>query len=156
MTALKAVDKPRRLAARRLRANETSAEVRPWKMLRQLPVSGTHFRRQVPIGPYIADFACLASRLVIEIDGSHHALKSRASRDQTRTKWLESEGFKVLRFWNNDIVDNGEAVLNSIYAAMYGSVDAEAVRFKHQRRGPIKDHPTPVRMAHRPSPSRGG
>lgn len=69
---------------------------------------------------------------------------------------MEGEGFKVLRFWNNDIVDNGEAVLNSIYAAMYGSVDAEAIRFKHQRHTPIKDHPTPVRMAHRPSPSRGG
>jgi very-short-patch-repair endonuclease len=128
-------------------------------MLRQLPASGTHFRRQVPIGPYIADFACLALRLVIEIDGSQHARGSRAARDEARSKWLEREGFKVIRFWNNDIFKDREAVLNSIYAAMYGSIDSDVVRLKHdRRRGPIKNanHPTPVRVARRPSPSRGG
>jgi very-short-patch-repair endonuclease len=159
MTAPKVMQKATRIVARRLRANATGAEVRLWKMLRQLPASGTHFRRQVPIGPYVADFACLASRLVIEIDGSQHARGGRAARDETRSKWLEREGFKVIRFWNNDIVENRQAVLNSIYAAMYGSIDTEVVRLKHERRRrPIKnaDHPAPVRVAHRPSPSRGG
>jgi len=159
MTAPKVVEKSRRLVARRLRANATGAEVRLWKMLRQLPASGTHFRHQVPIGPYVADFACLALRLVIEIDGSQHARGSRAARDEARSKWSEREGFKVIRFWNNDIFEDREAILNSIYAAMYGSIDSEVVRLKHEpRRRPIKNvnHPTPVRVAHRPSPSRGG
>ncbi|MEZ5889493.1 MAG: endonuclease domain-containing protein [Xanthobacteraceae bacterium] len=159
MTASKVATTSRRLVARRLRANATDAEVQLWKMLRQLPASGTHFRRQVPIGPFVADFACLALRLVIEIDGSQHAQGSRATRDEARSKWLEREGFKVIRFWNNDIVEDREGVLNSIYAAMYGSIDSEVVRLKHERRRkPTKNanHPTPVRVAHRPSPSRGG
>jgi very-short-patch-repair endonuclease len=128
-------------------------------MLRQLPVSGTHFRRQVPIGPYVADFACLASRLVIELDGSQHARQDRAARDGTRTAWLEREGFKVLRFWNNDIVDNREAVLSSIYFALYGPFDSEVMVLKHKRhRKPVNtlEHPTPARVARRPSLSRGG
>jgi len=57
----------------------------------------------VPIGPYVADFACLASRLIIELDGSQHADEPNKSNDETRTRWLEAEGYRVLRFWNNDL-----------------------------------------------------
>jgi len=150
-----AIAKFKRQTARRLRANATAAEKRLWRLLRQLPVQGTHFRRQVPIGPYIADFACLASRLVIELDGSQHAAPEQMAHDRKRTAWLESEGYRVIRFWNSEITDDRQAVLNAIHAALYGSADGAAVAFKHGRSRKA-DHPTPARVARRPSPSRGG
>ena len=144
----------RRATARRLRANQTGAETALWRELRKLETKDTHFRRQVPIGPYVADFACLASRLVIELDGSQHGEEPIKSRDDERTRWLESEGYRVLRFWNNDVTNNLDGVLETIYAALYGSRDANPTPLKHQRS--TKDHPTPARFARRPSPSRGG
>src|SRR5436853_3719947 len=105
----------RRDTARRLRANSTSAEASLWRQLRRLETKGTHFRRQVPIGAYVADFACLASRLVIEIDGSQHGEELNRARDEIRTRWLESEGYRVVRFWNNDITQNLRGVLEVIY-----------------------------------------
>ena len=72
----------RRASARRLRANQTGAEMTLWRELRKLETKGTHFRRQVPIGPYVADFACMASRVVIELDGSHHGEKPVRDRDE--------------------------------------------------------------------------
>jgi very-short-patch-repair endonuclease len=150
----KSITKFRRAAARRLPANQTGAEMMLWRELRKLDTRGTHFRRQVPIGPYVADFTCLASHLVIELDGSQHADEPNKSNDDTRTRWLESEGYRVLRFWNNDLTENLDSVLETIYAALYGSRDAEPIPLKHERR--LKDHPTPARSARRPSPSRGG
>ena len=144
----------RRATARRLRVNQTGAEKTLWRQLRKLETKGTHFRQQVPIGPYVADFACLASRLVIEIDGSHHGKGSTKVRDESRTRWLESEGYRVPRFWNNDLIENPDGVLETIYSALYGSLDAEPTALKHSRR--LRVHPTPTRSARRPSPSRGG
>jgi len=69
----------------------------------------------VPIGPYIADFACLKKRLVIEVDGSQHGNDVDSRRDEVRTRWLNSEGYRVVRFWNNDVIDKTEAVLEAIY-----------------------------------------
>src|SRR6266511_3991730 len=115
----------RRQTARRLRANATEAELKLWRHLRALETKGTHFRRQVPIGPFIADFACMAARLVIELDGSQHGNEENVLCDAARTKWLESEGYKVIRFWNNDVVENLEGVLEVIYASLYGSRDVE-------------------------------
>jgi very-short-patch-repair endonuclease len=150
----KSMLKFRRATARRLRANQTGAEMTLWRELRKLETKGTHFRRQVPIGRYVADFACLASRLVIELDGSHHGEEPIKTHDESRTRWLESEGYQVLRFWNNDLVENPDGVLDTIYAALYDSRDSEPSPLKHTRRP--KDHPTPARSARRPSPSRGG
>ncbi|WP_335341056.1 endonuclease domain-containing protein [Rhodoplanes sp. Z2-YC6860] len=144
----------RRATARRLRANQTGAETALWRELHKIETKGTHFRRQVPIGTYVADFACLASRLVIELDGSQHGEEPTKSQDDARTSWLEAEGYRVLRFWNNDITNNLEGVLETIYAALYGSRDANPTPLKHLRSK--KDHPTPARFARRPSPSRGG
>ena len=144
----------RRATARRLRANQTGAEMKLWRELRKLETKGTHFRRQVPIGAYVADFACLASRLIVELDGSQHCEEPVKSRDDERTRRLESEGYRVLRFWNNDVTNNLDGVLETIYAALYGSRDTEPTPLKHLRR--TKDHPTPARSARRPSPSRGG
>jgi very-short-patch-repair endonuclease len=164
-TSPTSISKFRRATARRLRSSQTGAEKSLWRQLRKLEMKGTHFRRQVPIGNYVADFACLASRLVIELDGSHHGDESNTAHDDSRTQWLEAEGYRVLRFWNNDLTENLDGVMGSIYAALYGSREAELIPLKRERR--LKDHPTPARhsasktrvnalMARRPSPSRGG
>jgi very-short-patch-repair endonuclease len=153
-TSRTSISKFRRATARRLRGNQTGAETMLWRQLRKLEINGTHFRRQVPIGPYVADFACMASRLVIEIDGSQHGEEFNKERDEMRTRWLQAEGYRVHRYWNNDVVKNLAGVLETIYAALYGSANTEPTPLKHYRR--TKDHPTPARSARRPSPSRGG
>jgi very-short-patch-repair endonuclease len=134
MKGRRTIDSFRRQAARRLRVNATDAEAKLWRRLRKLETDGTHFRRQVPIGPYVADFACMAARLVIEIDGSHHGEDENKARDDKRTRWLESEGYRVVWFWNNDLVQNIGGVLDVIYAALYGSRDTEPKPLKHARR----------------------
>jgi len=154
MTNVKPIDGFRRATARRLRANSTGAEIALWRHLKQMETTGTHFRRQVPIGAYVADFACLASRLVIELDGSQHSNPRNKAKDDERTRWLNDEGYRVLRLWNNDVTQNIEGVLDVIYAELYGSRDSEPKPLKHTRR--VKSHPTPARSARRPSPSRGG
>src|SRR5215213_3034431 len=140
-TELRTIDSFRRATARRLRANSTAAEVLLWRELRKLEPKGTHFRRQVPIGPYVADFACLASRLVIEVDGSQHGNQLNRSRDDKRTRWLESEGYRVLRFWNNDITRYPAGVLDAIYASLYGSRDLERKVIKHRRKRAVTPPP---------------
>jgi len=105
----------KRKAAKALRENTTTAEDILWRQLRRIEIKGSHFRRQVPIGPYIADFACLKKRLVIEVDGSQHGNDVDSRRDEVRTRWLNSEGYRVMRFWNNDVMSKTEAVLEAIY-----------------------------------------
>jgi very-short-patch-repair endonuclease len=107
----------KRKAAKALRANTTAAEDILWRHLRRLEIKGSHFRRQVPIGPYVADFACLKERLIIEVDGSQHGEDANSRRDETRTRWLKSEGYRVMRFWNNDVMSNTEAVMDAIHDA---------------------------------------
>ena len=84
--------------AKRLRENQTSAEQRLWQAIDRVPLLQTHFRRQVAIGPYVVDFACLSAKLLIEIDGPSHTGTNTAARDVIRTAWLQSEGYRVLRF----------------------------------------------------------
>lgn len=93
--------------ARQLRKNQTDAEKHLWRKLRQLKSCGFHFRRQAPIGNFIADFACHSANLIIECDGGQHAHDEAIVRDTERTAWLESQGYKVLRFWNNDVLSDG-------------------------------------------------
>jgi very-short-patch-repair endonuclease len=107
-----------RRSAQRLRANTTDAETILWRHLRRLDVKDSHFRRQVVIGPYIADFACMRARLIIEVDGSQHGSESGMASDAVRTGWLEAEGYRVLRFWNNDVIANTESVLEAIHDAL--------------------------------------
>ena len=146
------------LRAHALRRSTTGAEKKLWRHLRQLDLDGSHFRRQVPIGPYIADFACMAARLLIEIDGSQHAEDRKQATDEVRTRWLKKEGYRVLRFWNNDIAKNIDNVMEAIYAALYGSLAAASEPLKHQRRRRRGVRTSPPRVASRraPPPDRGG
>jgi very-short-patch-repair endonuclease len=154
-TGRKPIDGFRKNAARRMRAAATDAEAHLWKHLRRHPMMGSHFRRQVVVGPYIADLACMAARLIVEIDGSQHGEQANAARDEARTTWFESEGYRVVRFWNNDIFTNIDGVLSETHAALGVSPEGDAIQLKHERRRK-SDHPTPARDARRPSPSRGG
>ena len=86
--------------ARALRKNATEAEQRLWKALRLLRHEGLHFRRQPPIGPYYPDFACHRAKLIIELDGESHTKPRQIAHDEKRTRFLESIGYRVIRFWN--------------------------------------------------------
>ena len=123
--------------ARGLRSTMTDAEERLWMRLRRDQIAGHRFRRQVPIGPYVADFACMAARLIIEVDGSQHGDTAVKVRDDSRTRWLEREGYRVLRFWNNELTQNIRGVLETIHAALYGSRDRDAIMLKHKRRSKL-------------------
>ena len=111
----------RRAAAKKLRANTTPHERILWRALKEIPLEGTHFRRQAPIGRYVVDFFCPARRLVIELDGGHHNEDDMAARDRERQLWLESEGYRVVRFWNSDIASDLNAVLERIHVELYGT-----------------------------------
>ena len=124
----------RRAAAKKLRANSTPHERILWRALKELPINGSHFRRQAPIGPYVVDFFCPPERLIIELDGGHHNEDEEAERDRARQDWLENEGYRVIRFWNSEITSDLTAVLERIYVELYGSRDAETSSLKHRRR----------------------
>jgi very-short-patch-repair endonuclease len=96
----------------------TDAERKLWQYLRRIPVAQTHFRRQATVGPYFADFACHQQRLIIEVDGGQHNRTDRVLADAKRSEYLKSQGYRVLRFWNNDVLTNIEGVMESIYATL--------------------------------------
>jgi very-short-patch-repair endonuclease len=96
--------------ARRLRAGQTDAEARLWPHLRGRRLEGEKFVRQVQIDGFVADFACRTARLAIELDGGQH----EAARDAARTAIIDSYGYRVLRFWNHDVLANTDAVLEAI------------------------------------------
>jgi len=119
--------------AKRLRRELTDAEKKLWRLLRSRQLCRAKFRKQQPIGPYIVDFVCLEARLIIEADGGQHA---QSEQDVSREVWLNSRGYRVLRFWNPDIFGNIDGVLQLI---------AEALK---------TPHPAPA-APESPSPSRG-
>ena len=101
--------------ARQLRTSATDAERLLWRCLRQRQLNGWKFRRQYPIAGFIADFACIEQRLVMELDGGQHA--ERSAYDANRTAVMASYGFRVLRFWNNEVMSNLEGVVAVIGGA---------------------------------------
>ena len=120
--------------ARSLRVNITNAERKLWYALRDRRFAGYKFRRQVPVGPYIADFICYSARLVIEVDGGQHA---GSVRDARRDRWFAQNGFRVPRFWNNEVLQNLEGVWTVVFEAVQQSTP-------HPARA-TRGHPSPAR-----------
>ena len=121
--------------ARKLRSQMTDAERKLWFALKDRRFHSFKFRRQVPIGPYVADFLSYASRLVVEVDGGQHA---DSARDVKRDRWLAENNFRVVRFWNNDVLSNLAGVLTAL-----------AAELEHT------PHPAPRLRSTPPSPARG-
>jgi very-short-patch-repair endonuclease len=105
-----------RARARTLRKNPTEVEKLLWRRLRMWQLDGYKFRRQQPLGNYIVDFVCLEEKLIVELDGGQHAEQS--DYDAERDGWLREQGFVVLRFWNNEVLDNLEGVTEKIYQSL--------------------------------------
>jgi len=112
---MREADEVRTKRARRLRGNATDAEAVLWHRLRSRSLDGHKFVRQKPIGPYIVDLMSRERRLVIEVDGGQHA---ESPRDVARDKWLLDHNYRVLRFWNNDVLGNITGVLETIATAL--------------------------------------
>jgi very-short-patch-repair endonuclease len=127
------VEEFKRTQAKTLRHTLTEAELDLWQLLRSRQLCDVKFRRQVPIGPWIADFVCFEHMLIVEADGSQHA---DSRRDERRDADLRSRGFRILRFWNNDILVNLTGVLEKILSE-------------------IEEAPSPRGLRPRPSPTRG-
>ena len=102
--------------ARSLRKNPTDAEKRLWSHLRHRQIAGIRFRRQVSIGPYFVDFASHEAKLVIEVDGGQHDRGS--PKERARTQRIQEDGFRVIRFWNSEVLGNIEGVVMSIQAEL--------------------------------------
>ncbi|WP_244598846.1 endonuclease domain-containing protein [Rhizobium tubonense] len=141
------MDRFRIANSRRLRSSATDAETKLWRHLSRVPIEGTHFRRQVPIGRYFADFAYHQVGLIIELDGSQHGEDAAMRYDIERTAFLESHGYHVIRFWNSEIIDELEPVLDTIFAIVQQRqiLLAEADSF----------HPTPALRADPPPQGEG-
>src|ERR1700756_2659188 len=103
--------------ARRLRQNATQAEKKLWSLLQRGQMCGCSFRRQHPLGNYVIDFYCSQLRLPIEVDGGQHNFPVRRAVDHRRSQWLRGKGVTVLRFWNNDVLENTEGVWDEIARA---------------------------------------
>ena len=104
--------------ARHLRRNATFAERKLWEALGRKAIGGLRFRRQHPIGPYVADFFCPSAKLIIELDGYFHSDVLRARHDEVRTAWLNERGYRVLRFANGTILEAPDGVLDAIRKAI--------------------------------------
>lgn len=97
--------------AQQLRNNPTEAERRLWRQLSRRQLEGFKFSRQIPVGPFICDFLCRERKLIVEVDGGQHA---ESKRDAARSAFLEAQGYRVIRFWNNEVLGNLDGVLQVI------------------------------------------
>ena len=105
-----------KVRSRSLRQSSTDAESLMWRYLRSRRLQGYKFRRQVPIGNYIVDFLCEEASVIVELDGGQHM--DHHEYDETRSKWLASQGFEVVRFWNNEVLQQTEPVLERLYSIL--------------------------------------
>jgi very-short-patch-repair endonuclease len=112
------VNAGQRSRAKRLRRELTPAERTLWHALKAHRFQALHMRRQVPMGPYIADFVCHRTRLIIELDGEQHGFAPNAAADELRDAWFAGQGYRVLRFWNAQVFKEFESVLETIIAAI--------------------------------------
>ena len=104
--------------ARALRRNQTDAETKLWRLVHDRRLLDAKFRRNHPIGSFFADFCCLKTHLIVEVDGGQHANEADTDYDRRRTAYLESRGFKVMRFWNQEILRESDRVIEQIYEAL--------------------------------------
>ena len=104
--------------AHELRQRQTKAEKTLWARFRNRQLEGVKFRRQLPIGHYVVDFASFENRIIVEIDGGQHNERGTREKDKERTAWLKGRGYHILRFWNNEVLKNGEGVLEVIREAL--------------------------------------
>ena len=112
-------DKPRLLRhAKRMRHHPTEAETQLWRQLRAGCLCAYKFKRQQPIGRFIVDFVCFTHKLIVEVDGGQHV--ELQSKDEARTAWLETQGFRVIRFWNDDVLLRSQFVLEEILRVLEG------------------------------------
>lgn len=111
------------IRARELRKSMSDAESKLWSALRQRQIDGLRFRSQHPLGPYIVDFVCLERRLVVEVDGGQHGEPNQIAHDAQRTRWLESEGYRVVRAWTTEVFDNLDGVVEAIWAELQRPVE---------------------------------
>jgi very-short-patch-repair endonuclease len=142
--------------ARELRKNPTDTERKLWHHIRDKQLDNFRFRRQRPIGKYIVDFICLEANLVIELDGGQHA--EQLQYDAERTKYLTAQGLHVLRYWNNDVMQNIAGVLEDIRTALIQRVSLSTPSRPSPREGkeptvPVEEVSAPMRST--PSPARG-
>jgi very-short-patch-repair endonuclease len=119
--------------ARKLRRNQTDAERRLWSRLRDRRLAGAKFRQQVPVAGYIADFLCEDAKLIVEVDGGQHT----DEKDSARTVMMEAGGYRLVRFWNNDILTNLDGVLQQI---------VEMLQISGQQVAAPSPHPVPLPM----------
>ena len=110
--------------AKVMRKNLTKAEAVMWGKIKGKNLNGHHFRRQHPIGPFIADFACVEGKVVLEVDGATHNSEEEQAYDGRRTSFLESEGWHVVRVWNNQIYNNRDGVLRALDEIVTARVEA--------------------------------
>ncbi|MBW7849524.1 MAG: endonuclease domain-containing protein [Rhodospirillales bacterium] len=122
--------------ARRLRVDMTDAERALWRAPRSRQV-GAKFRRQHPVGNFVLDFACLDLRLGVELDGGQHNTQAGLARDESRTRWLESGGWRLLRFWNHEVLGNRDGVLQVIADTVAGlPIHPDGLPLSPRERGP--------------------
>jgi len=131
--------------AKKLRTQMTDAERRLWYLLRAHRFSGYKFKRQVPIGRYVVDFVCFDRKVIVEADGGQHADNPA---DRSRDEWLQGQGFRVLRFWNNDVLKNTQAVMEVISNAL------ETSGVQSPSPGSLRSPPSPTRGEGTPSTRR--
>jgi very-short-patch-repair endonuclease len=120
--------------ARALRKSMSDAERKLWRGLRARRIDGARFRRQHPIGRYIVDFVCLEQRLVVEVDGGQHTEDEHIAADARRDRWLESEGYRVMRVSTTDVYNNVDGVLDTIWATLQERASVRAKPHPHQER----------------------
>lgn len=113
-----------RSRAKKLRTELTKAEARMWSLLRDFRPRGARFRRETPIGPYIADFAWLSKKIIVEVDGDSHETDHGRAHDQKRDAWLRDQGYTVLRFDNSDLFDAEDYVCLELEKKIGGFLDA--------------------------------
>ena len=138
--------------ARQLRRTMTTAERKLWWHLKRLPNENAHFRRQATIGQYYADFACHHHRLVIEVDGGGHADDQQVAADARRTAFLNTRGYRVLRFWNNEVFNQIDGVMSTIHQAL---IEAAAAR-DSERGASVVPPPGAAARRHPPRQRAGG